>query len=68
MYIDVLYLRIVYGIPAIVPNIGGPTELIEDSYNGYCVDVTEVELVALKVCDALERENYEGLWIDLINL
>lgn len=50
-----------YGIPSIVPNVGGPTELIEDGCNGYCVDVTDVELVASKVRDALERENYERL-------
>lgn len=50
-----------YGIPSIVPNVGGPTELIEDGYNGYCVDVTDVELVASKIRTALKRENYEKL-------
>lgn len=50
-----------YGIPSIVPNVGGPIELIEDGHNGYCVDVTDVELVASKICDALERGNYERL-------
>ena len=52
-----------YGIPSIVPNLGGPTELIEDDYNGYCVDVTDVELVASKVRFALDRVNYERLCV-----
>lgn len=39
----------------------GPTELIEDGYNGYCVDVTDVDLVAAKIRAVLERENYERL-------
>ena len=30
-----------YGVPSIAPNIGGPIELIEDGYNGFCVDVTD---------------------------
>lgn len=50
-----------YCIPAIVPNVGGPVELIEDGCNGYCVDVTNVELVASKVCVALEKVNYGRL-------
>ena len=52
-----------YGIPCIVPNLVGPTELIEDDYNGYCVDVTDVELVASKVRFALDRVNYERLCV-----
>lgn len=51
-----------YGIPSIVPNVGGVIELIEDGYNGYCVDVTNVELVVSKVRTALEEENYERLY------
>lgn len=50
-----------YGVPAIVPNVGGPTELIVDGYNGYCVDVTDAKLVASKMKIMLERDNYERL-------
>ena len=40
-----------YGIPAIVPNVGGPTELVKDGYNGYCVDVTDKD----SIIDAIEK-------------
>jgi glycosyltransferase involved in cell wall biosynthesis len=47
-----------YGIPAIVPNIGGPTELIIDGYNGYTVDVTDINQVSHKVEKVLEKDTY----------
>lgn len=50
-----------YGIPAIVPNVGGPLELIENDFNGYCVDVTDIELMADTIRVSLEQENYERL-------
>lgn len=34
-----------YGIPAIVPNIGGPTELIHSGENGFCIDVTNLKMI-----------------------
>ncbi len=47
-----------YGLPAIVPNIGGPKELVDDGINGFSVDVTnEIELCnAIKKC--VNRDNY----------
>lgn len=50
-----------YGIPAIVPNVGGPTEIVEDGYNGYCIDVTDVDKVVSTVKKALDKEVYERL-------
>ena len=50
-----------YGIPAVVPNIGGPAELVEDGYNGYCVDVTNINDVALAIRKSLEKINYYSL-------
>lgn len=50
-----------YGIPSIVPNVGGPIELIEDGHNGYCVDVTNAELVADKIRSVLNTDYYERL-------
>lgn len=32
-----------YGLPAIVPNVGGPAEIIKDGINGYCIDVTNAD-------------------------
>lgn len=39
----------VYGIPSIVPNIGGPIELIEDGINGFTIDPLNVEILTMKV-------------------
>jgi glycosyltransferase involved in cell wall biosynthesis len=38
-----------YGIPSIVPFIGGPTELIIDGYNGFQVDPRDVNSVKNKI-------------------
>lgn len=46
-----------YGIPAIVPNVGGPTEIVEDGYNGYCIDVTNTSLVSDTIKKVLEKED-----------
>lgn len=48
-----------YGVPSIAPNIGGPIELIEDGYNGFCVDVTDAKVVAEKIKEVLGLDNYE---------
>lgn len=50
-----------YGIPAIVPNIGGPAELVIDGLNGYCVDVTDVKTVASAIQKAFSDQNYPQL-------
>lgn len=46
----------VYGIPAIVPNIGGPTELIVDGMNGYTVNPLDSNELSLKVRMLMEDE------------
>jgi L-malate glycosyltransferase len=38
-----------YGIPAIVPFLGGPTELIFDGYNGFQVDPRDIYFVKNKI-------------------
>lgn len=50
-----------YGIPAIVPNVGGPTELVTNEYNGYCVDVANLDVVKQKINESLANPNYEKL-------
>ena len=47
-----------YGIPAIVPNIGGPTEIVKNGYNGYCVDVTNVNLICEVIIKILSTQLY----------
>lgn len=50
-----------YGLPAIVPNIGGPIEIISDGFNGFCVDVTNITEICAKVKYCLSYGNYERL-------
>ena len=57
-----------YGIPAIVPNVGGPTELITNGYNGYCTDVTDVHLVASLIEKALQPEEYACLVTNALSM
>ena len=38
-----------YGIPTIVPPVGGPVELVEDGYNGFCVDARNIDELTKKI-------------------
>ena len=55
-----------YGIPAIVPNIGGPTELVENVKTGYCVDVTNINEVVEAIERALDKNNYPTLCVNTL--
>lgn len=48
-----------YGIPSIVPNVGGPAELIIDGYNGYCIDVTNVDEIVFSIERIMQEVNYK---------
>ncbi len=50
-----------YGLPSIVPNVGGPKELVENGYNGYSIDVSDVNLVINKIREILQLENYNKM-------
>lgn len=50
-----------YGLPSIVPNVGGPKELVENGYNGYSIDVSDVNLVVNKIRESLQPENYNKM-------
>ena len=39
----------VYGIPSIVPNVGGPTELVADGVNGFLVNPLDLPDVTMKI-------------------
>ncbi len=56
-----------YGIPSIVPNVGGPTELIIDGYNGYCIDVTDVDEIIFSIKRALTDIDYWSLVENALN-
>lgn len=38
-----------YGLPTIVPPIGGITELVADSENGFLIDSKDLDLISLKI-------------------
>lgn len=46
-----------YGLPAIVPPIGGITELVIDGFNGFHVDVNEKDIIIEKIHSVLQNEN-----------
>jgi len=49
-----------YGVPAIVPSIGGPTELIENGINGYTINPKNISEIAEKICDLINnKKKYE---------
>jgi len=50
-----------YGLPAIAPNIGGPTELIENGKNGFLIDPHNVGQVVAKITQTLSEDNYEAM-------
>lgn len=51
-----------YGLPAVVPNVGGPTEIIIDGFNGFCVDTTDIIEISKAIKLILNIENYSGFY------
>ncbi|PZX57781.1 glycosyltransferase involved in cell wall biosynthesis [Algoriphagus ratkowskyi] len=38
-----------YNLPAIVPEVGGVTELVEEGFNGFCINYTKLDKIAGKI-------------------
>lgn len=51
----------IYGIPAIVPNAGGPMELVVDGFNGFCVNVEDSDEIVRSIQRAFEPNIYKKL-------
>jgi glycosyltransferase involved in cell wall biosynthesis len=45
----------VYGVPAIVPNAGGPMELVENGISGYTINPHDLDLISLKIATFMEN-------------
>ena len=52
-----------FQVPSIVPNIGGPLELVEDGLNGYCVDTSNIDEVCDAIRNCLQPDNYKLLYM-----
>lgn len=51
-----------YGLPAIVPPVGGPAELVKNEINGYLINSSEIEKLTLAVQNIFEnKELYSRL-------
>lgn len=50
-----------YGLPSVVPNVGGPCEIVHDGYNGYTADVTNVDVLEGLIRKLSEKDNYERM-------
>lgn len=46
----------VYGIPSIVPNVGGPTELVKDNDNGFTVNPHQLSVIRKKIETLMDNE------------
>lgn len=53
-----------YGIPSIVPNVGGPTELVEDGKNGYLVNPHNLDDIIIKIKNLMQDESLYQLFSD----
>ena len=52
----------VFGLPVVVPTVGGIAEMVEDGVNGWKVDVQELDEIARRIDEVLsDREVYERL-------
>lgn len=56
-----------YGLPAIVPNAGGPMEVIEDGITGYSIDVSNVDEVVRYILKCSEKQEYARLYQNALN-
>lgn len=45
-----------YGIPTIVPQVGGITELVDDGETGFCIDRKNIGLIAEKIVELLSHD------------
>lgn len=50
-----------FQIPAIVPNVGGPLELVDNGINGFTIDVTDRNLICITIRKCLQKETYRKL-------
>lgn len=46
-----------YGVPAIVPNVGGPLEIVDNGVNGYCINVRNVSEIKEKIIEITKNRN-----------
>ena len=52
----------VFGLPVVVPTVGGIAEMVVDGVNGWKIDVQELDEIASRIDEALsDREVYERL-------
>ena len=57
----------VFGLPVVVPTVGGIAEMVEDGVNGWKIDVQELDEIARRIDEALsDREVYERLAVGAV--
>lgn len=57
-----------YGLPAIVPNVGGPIEIVKNGINGLIVDVTNEQEIADALLKCAESETYSQMYLNSLRL
>lgn len=54
-----------YGLPSIVPPVGGPAEIVQNGIQGYCISSYEVNKIAEKIIElSINKELYQQLSIN----
>ncbi|MDX2346616.1 MAG: glycosyltransferase family 4 protein [Legionella sp.] len=57
-----------YGLPVIVPPIGGPSEIIKNGEHGYLIDSRDLDELIFRVCYLMEHQSeYNRLSINAFN-
>ena len=52
----------VFGLPVVVPTVGGIAEMVVDGVNGWKIDVQDLDVIAMRIEEMLsDREVYERL-------
>lgn len=57
-----------YGLPAIVPNVGGPIEIVENGKTGYIIDVTNEREIASALQKCAEPNIYNQMYENSLRL
>jgi glycosyltransferase involved in cell wall biosynthesis len=53
-----------FGLPVIVPTVGGIAEMVEDGVNGWKIDVQELDVIAMRIEEMLSDREVYGCFVN----
>ena len=54
----------VFGLPVVVPTVGGIAEMVEDGVNGWKIDVQELDVIAMRIEEMLSDREVYGRFVN----